>query len=1208
MRTRKTMPINTIRDQHTGPGRVGALAVALGIGAALAAVPAAASADAAGSESDSASAPHQRSTARSARVSQPTDRREPASTDADSGVTARSPLNNRDTKTSADLYEKAWKDGSPAPTAAVTPSPTSIQIGTARLSAQPITPPVAPDRALPQVVAPSATYAVGADATAVATATPDQSIFSAFNQAINGIFNSAFNWLSTFPSNPIANLLEGALVLVRRSLFFVPTGVSATQIGTELSISVNQGSVAYFRQDGAKLQVSGDPGFWGSPSFSSTTVSDVVVTNSGNAGSAGFVFASGKVDANLATSQVDSIRFQSSAAFTGTVKAVVTSGALTVTDAIRGLAGVSLEAPVRLANNVEIDARDGDATFTGTVDAQRAGSQSLSVLASGTTTFNSAVGGQTALSGLSTRGVTAVDIPQSADSKTIALHYLQQHAEGLSQLVTRIGIDVAIGDNPSQLYEFDTGAFGFLAGYNSAFWNGVQPGFETISATFGSGNFLNGVAANAVVTLGSGAHTVSTANPVQIGAMLSGGNTNTGQTFDFTQPNNPPFDDLFFGDFGAGLSVQNVNGQPTLASPLFQLPGNLGNGFLVQLGPLGVQPQLTVGVTDALREQFTYAIPIGPATGALFPGSTYSSFPQFAFTGEYSVTQDGVTVPLGTFDFPQCSQQCLPTVFDSGGAIMAVGLNGVNPPYPYEVNSSGNGLIVQPGTIFNATFPTAEGRPPLTWSFAAGEDGPVNMISYDGSDPAAPASGQSMNAFNIYNDFDVMFDVEKQVIWLRPTNAQSTVVLNSVTTTGNQSYAQSASLAGAYSTGGGAFTVGGAVNLLDDTTVNTDSGDITFYGTVDGGYDLTVNSIGATTFVRQVGFDTVLSSLTTDAGGSTSTAEVVTTGNQTYGDDTTLNYFYQTTTGNFSIAGATTLAGFTELQILGGNVTFGGPVNSLPGKGFVLEIGTDGGAVNFNDAVGATNPLGGLVLNNLSQDQSTVTATTSDAINLSGALGYSGTSVDVGLQVGNNVTVAFTGGGTIQGFSQGGVAFTGASSDSQLVNFAIANNGGPGITAGTGGAVTDLRIVENSIFNNQIAGVAILGAESFGNVIGANSIYANSELGITLLEGANDGQPAPQINTAQLIEDSAGEVFIQVTGTIIPVEGYTGDFALQLFGSASGSQGQFFIGQIATPGGAFTAYIPYAPWDGLIAVVTATVIPVSGPSNTSEFSAAAPIV
>ena len=81
--------------------------------------------------------------------------------------------------------------------------------------------------------------------------------------AVNTTFNTLFTELGRFPANPISGLLEGALVLVRRTVFgLVPTGVTAALNGSTLAITVDPGSTAYFRRDGSSLQVSGDPVFF----------------------------------------------------------------------------------------------------------------------------------------------------------------------------------------------------------------------------------------------------------------------------------------------------------------------------------------------------------------------------------------------------------------------------------------------------------------------------------------------------------------------------------------------------------------------------------------------------------------------------------------------------------------------------------------------------------------------------------------------------------------------------------------------------------------------------------------------------------------------------------------------------------------------------------------------------------------------------------
>ncbi len=158
---------------------------------------------------------------------------------------------------------------------------------------------------------------------------------------------------------------------------------------------------------------------------------------------------------------------------------------------------------------------------------------------------------------------------------------------------------------------------------------------------------------------------------------------------------------------------------------------------------------------------------------------------------------------------------------------------------------------------------------------------------------------------DLYNVYDVMFDVAEGVIWLRPTGAESTVTLQSVTTTGSQTYRQGAQLAGTYSTGGGDFSVAGGTILLGSTVINAGAGDVRFSGTVDtlaGSESLVVNSSGATTFVREVGSQRPLASLATDGGGSTATASVATTGSQTYGGGVSLTGLYSVNRGSFYFA------------------------------------------------------------------------------------------------------------------------------------------------------------------------------------------------------------------------------------------------------------------------------------------------------------------
>ena len=899
---------------------------------------------------------------------------------------------------------------------------------------------------------------------------------------VNHLFNSTFDWLSEFPGGPISDLMAGALVLVRRTLFFVPEGVTASQTTNGLTVSVNTGSVAYFRQDGTSVQVSGDPGFWGAETYVLAKDQTVAVSNPGNAGCAGFVFTSGTVGGNLSTSQIDSIRFEDDSAFAGRVDATVVGRPLSLRDAVRGLSGVDLDAAVVLGNDVEVDAGIGDAVFAGTVDAAKKGKQSLTVTALGTTFFKQAVGGVTPLASLLTQGIAPLTIAQSRDSKTIPLHFLpEQGATASSSPGVKYGIDVAIGDNPSQVYEFDTGGTGFFAGYNQPFWKNVPLTTTPANETYNSGNYFNGVVSNTKVTLGQGKQTVSTAQPIAIGAVLQGGNATKQTTFDFTNPEVPPVEGQFFGDFGASLAVSDG-----LTNPLLQLPGNLANGFLVQLGPIGVAPQLTVGVTDELRAQFPYAVPvILSPQGGTYPTSGYPVLDQFGFAPEYYVTRDGKTEPLGT-ELPAnitCAdaKQCLPTLIDSGAPTTGVRLNSSSPtPYATE-----DGSQLKPGTTFKAVFPTNPDRLPLTWEFTAGDNASVDEVKYQ--TPKKAGAQENVNVgLTLYNYYDVMFDIPNKTIWLRPTGAQSDVVLGSVTTTGDQTYRQNAQLGGTYTTTrNGSFSVAGVTTLGADTSVDTGRGDVTFSGTVDNGGTagprptLTVTTDGATNFVRQVGGQSPLGGLVVDGGGPTKTAGVTTTRGQTYSGDASLTGVYSVNSGTFSVGRATTLTG--PVAVYGGDIDFGGPVDALAGKGFQLSLNPGAGkTATITGDVGSTNPLGGLEISATGKDTATLTAP--GRVTLRGDLGFAS---DKGIDIGDNVAASFTGGGLIQNFSGAGV-IVGAANPSVIEGFAISGNGKEGIRAD---GATGLEISDNAISGNGGDGISVTGGK--GATIAANSITGN---------------------------------------------------------------------------------------------------------------------
>jgi hypothetical protein len=94
--------------------------------------------------------------------------------------------------------------------------------------------------AVPAVVTPAAAVKVAATAAATpaliasqpeppaATATPSGVLWD-INTAVVGVLDATQNWLSSLPANPVTDLLQGALLLVRRTMFSQPATVVPVQ-------------------------------------------------------------------------------------------------------------------------------------------------------------------------------------------------------------------------------------------------------------------------------------------------------------------------------------------------------------------------------------------------------------------------------------------------------------------------------------------------------------------------------------------------------------------------------------------------------------------------------------------------------------------------------------------------------------------------------------------------------------------------------------------------------------------------------------------------------------------------------------------------------------------------------------------------------------------------------------------------------------------
>ncbi|MBL7648259.1 MAG: DUF5011 domain-containing protein [Candidatus Hydrogenedentes bacterium] len=127
----------------------------------------------------------------------------------------------------------------------------------------------------------------------------------------------------------------------------------------------------------------------------------------------------------------------------------------------------------------------------------------------------------------------------------------------------------------------------------------------------------------------------------------------------------------------------------------------------------------------------------------------------------------------------------------------------------------------------------------------------------------------------------------------------------------------------------------------------------------------------------------------------------------------------------------------------------------------------------------------------------------------------------------------------------------------------------------------------NRIFENELSGIEINGANTFENQIRLNSIYDNGEKGILLTFGANKGIVPPVIET-----------FVPFAGTAPP------DSFVDIFSDA-GEEGKTYIGSTTTDAeGNFSVALNLAPHVNTNLTSTAT----DSAGDTSEFSAPIAIV
>ncbi|WP_201492785.1 filamentous hemagglutinin N-terminal domain-containing protein, partial [Rubrivivax sp. A210] len=296
-------------------------------------------------------------------------------------------------------------------------------------------------------------------------------------------------------------------------------------------------------------------------------------------------------------------------------------------------------------------------------------------------------------------------------------------------------------------------------------------------------------------------------------------------------------------------------------------------------------------------------------------------------------------------------------------------------------------------------------------------------------------------------------------------------------------------------TGTQAYT--GAVSLTQNATLASSgagaAGDIAFASTVDGAKTLAVNSAGTVSFGAAVGGTTALTSLATDAGGSTAIngGSVRTSGTQSYGDAVALGA--DTTLQGSTVTNAAAIAGNAHALTVTGNAVVDAAISGVTSYAVSgsADLGADVTSSASQTYSGAVTLSGG--------DRTLSGSTVSTASTLAGAghaLSVSGNAVVGGAVSGvSNLAVSGTSALGADVSTTGTQAYTGAVSLTQ--NATLASSG-----AGAAGDIAFASTVDGA----QTLAVNSAGTLSFGAAVGGTTALtslATDASGSTAINGGS---------------------------------------------------------------------------------------------------------
>jgi len=470
---------------------------------------------------------------------------------------------------------------------------------------------------------------------------------------------------------------------------------------------------------------------------------------------------------------------------------------------------------------------------------------------------------------------------------------------------------------------------------------------------------------------------------------------------------------------GQGLTLNNLSGVTTLTETTSAVTLNAGSisAGTINFGTVGVtlNGATTLTTTSGLTMNGTVTgnanaltiignASLGSVTGVTLLTDTSGTV---TFTGNSYSTSLGMnlsSVILGATGTT--------TIYDAGTEIVLGSLTGASGFH--NLTMSGGGIVTLGSMAGVATLTDTSGT--LTLSGGTVSATSVNLLGAAitlGGDTTVTATGVATLG-NVTGGSHAL-----------TINGGATTTLQTVSGVTDLTVSNAVTLDGNVSTTD-AQVYNGAVTLGANMLLSSTGGAIALNSTVDGAHTLTIDTTGATT-LGAVGQTTALTSLTTDAGGTTTLdGNVTTTGAQTYGDavilgaDVTL-----ASTGNSAISlgtvdgahaltvnttGGTALGAVGQAMSLTSLTTNAGGTTTLNGSVTTTGAQTYGDAVTLgNDLTLASTSNGAIALNSTVDGAHALTVTTGGAVTLGtvgGTTALSSLAVTGGsLSLANNITV-----------------------------------------------------------------------------------------------------------------------------------------------------------------------------------------------------------